>query len=341
MTVDVVTTEIVRNLLLSAAEDMLAVLCRSAFQPLIYENGDAAAALLDRNCDVLGQSSGLPLFLGSLDQAVREAPRIRGGPGWLREGDIALLNDPYIQGAHLTDVTMFAPLYLEGELAGYVAVRADVTDIGGRDPGGGTATTEVYQEGIRLGPTRIATADGPVGAILDILRRNSRSADLLIGDLNAMIAACRTGRQRMAEIVRRFGLPVIEACRDRIFRQSEEADRAAVGAIPDGVYEGRGFLDNDGVDLERPVPVAIRIIVAGERMAIDLTESPDATRGPVNCGRAQTVAAMRVACKMLLAPDRPFDGGCFRNIAIPARPGSMHDAQEPAPCAWYSPLSGC
>ena len=335
MTVDVVTTEIVRNLLLSAAEDMLATLVRSAFQPLIYENGDAAVALMDRNCDVLGQSSGLPLFLGSLDQTIREAVQIRGGPDWLRQGDTVFLNDPYIQGAHLNDVTMFAPLYQEGALIGYVAARADITDIGGRDPGGGTETTEVYQEGIRFGPTRIATAEGPVEEIIDIIRLNSRSGELIVGDLNAMIAACRTGQHRMAEIVRRFGLPAIEACRDEIFRQSEEADRQAVRAIPDGIYEGSGFLDNDGVDLDRPVPVSLRIAVTGERMTIDLTASPDATRGPVNCGRAQTIAALRVAWKMLLAPERSFDGGCFRNLDILTRPGSMHDAQEPAACAWY------
>ena len=108
MTIDVVTTEIVRNLFLSAADDMLATLVRSAFQPLIYENGDAAVALLDRNADVLGQSSGLPLFLGSLDESVKEAVRLRG-PGWLQDGDIVFFNDPYIQGTHLNDVTMFAP----------------------------------------------------------------------------------------------------------------------------------------------------------------------------------------------------------------------------------------
>jgi len=136
MTVDVVTTEIIRNLLLSAAEDMLATLLRSAFQPLIYENADASVALLDRNFSVLGQSSGLPLFLGSLDESVKNAVEYKGGPAWLEEGDVVFLNDPYIHGAHLTDVTMFEPLFIRGVLFGYVAARADITDIGGRDPWG-------------------------------------------------------------------------------------------------------------------------------------------------------------------------------------------------------------
>lgn len=335
MKVDVVTTEIVRNLFMSAAEDMLATLIRSAFQPLIYENGDAAVALLDRDFNVLGQSSSLPLFLGALDGAVRDAVAHRGGADWLNEGDIVFLNDPYIQGAHLTDVTMFAPIHAEGALIGYVAARADITDIGGKDPGGGTGTTEIYQEGIRFGPVKIATSAGPVADIIDIIHRNSRSKDLIIGDLNAMIAACRTGQMRVAEIMRRFGWPTVEACRDEIFRQSEHADRAAVLAIPDGLYEGCGYIDNDGVTLDQRIAISLRVRVDGERMIIDLTDSPDATRGPINCGRLQTVSAMRVACKMLLAPDRAFDGGCFRNIEILTRPGSLHDAAEPAACAWY------
>lgn len=103
---------------------------------------------------------------------------------------------------------------------------ADITDIGGRDPGGGTGTTEVYQEGVRFGPVKIATRKGPVEDIIEIIRINSRSKDLIVGDINAMIASCRTGHKRLIEIVERFGLEKVEACRDEIFRQSERADRA-------------------------------------------------------------------------------------------------------------------
>lgn len=332
---DVVTTEIIRNLFQSAAEDMLATLVRSAFQPLIYENQDAAVALLDRNADVLGQSSGLPLFLGNLDEAVKESLRVRGGTAWLKRGDVICLNDPYIQGTHLTDVTLFAPVFVAATIVGYVAARADVTDVGGIAPGGGTQTTEVYQEGLRLGPVRICDAEGPVTDILDIIRRNSRTKDMVVGDLNAMIASCRTGERRMREILDRFGLETVEGARDAIFRQSETADQEAVQRIPDGSYRGLGHMDNDGIDLTRPVPIPIEITVKGTRMTVDLTASPAATRGPINCGRAQTVAAIRVAFKLLFASQRAFDGGCFRNIEVLTRPGSMHHAQEPASCAWY------
>jgi len=335
MTRDVITTEIVRNLFQSAAEDMHAALVRSAYQPLLYENQDAAVALLDINADVLGQSSGLPLFLGNLDGAVKEVLRSKGGTAWLAPGDVIILNDPYIQGTHVNDVTIFAPVHLGEELAGYVAARGDVTDLGGRDPGGGTETTEIYQEGLRLGPVTIATADGPVQDILDIVKRNSRSRDLVIGDLNAMIAACRIGHRRMVEILERFGRDTVEQCRDEIFRQSVLADLATVSEIPDGVYYGEGAMDNDGIVLDQPVPVRLRVEVLGDKMTVDLRTSPDAALGPVNCGREQTVAAIRVAYKMLFAPDRSFDGGCFQNVEVLTRPGSMHHAVEPAACGWY------
>ena len=335
MSRDVITTEIVRNLFQSAAADMHAALVRSAYQPLLYENQDAAVALLDANADVLGQSSGLPLFLGNLDGAVKAVLRHKGGVNWLSPGDIVILNDPYIQGTHVNDVTLFAPVHLADALVGFVAARGDVTDLGGRDPGGGTETTEIYQEGLRLGPVKIATADGPVSDIIDIVRRNSRSRDLVIGDINAMIAACRIGQRRMVEILDRFGVDTVERCRDEIFDQSARADLATVSAIPDGTYRGEGLMDNDGIVLGTPVPVRLKIVVSGERMTVDLRESPDATRGPVNCGREQTVAAIRVAYKMLFAADRSFDGGCFQNLEVLTRPGSMHHATEPAACGWY------
>jgi N-methylhydantoinase B len=332
---DAITTEIIRNMLQSAAEDMLATLVRSAFQPLIYENQDAAVALLDRNGDVLGQSSGLPLFLGNLDEAVKEALKARGGIAWLEDGDVICLNDPYIQGTHLTDMTLFAPVFVDGRIVGYSAARADVTDVGGMEPGGGTSTTEVYQEGLRLGPVKICNAAGPNADILDILRRNGRTKDLLVGDMNAMIASCRTGKRRMLEIISRFGLPTIEAARDQIFAQSELADREIVRRIPDGTYRRIGYMDNDGIQLDRPIPVPIVIIVKDDRMVVDLTSGPGPARGPINCGRAQTIAAIRVAFKLLLASERAFDGGCFRNLEVLTTPGSMLHALEPASCAWY------
>jgi N-methylhydantoinase B len=143
------------------------------------------------------------------------------------------------------------------------------------------------------------------------------------------------GEQRLQEIVRRFGLPTLEAARDEIFRQTEQIERAVLAGIPDGVYEAEGVLDNDGVDLETPVPIKLRITVSGEDIDFDVTQSADQTVGPVNCGVAQAVSALRVGYKLLVSPDLPGNGGSFRTMTTQVREGSVLGARSPAACQWY------
>ncbi len=132
----------------------------------------------------------------------------------------------------------------------------------------------------------------------------------------------------------RFGIETVSAARDEIYRQSEEIERIAVAAIPDGAYAASGSLDNDGV-AKSPVTVAVRVEVAGDRMLIDLAGSSPMTRGPINAGVAQTISACRMAFKMLIHPERPVDGGTFRTLTVRAPEGSLFAAREPAPCQWY------
>ena len=168
--------------------------------------------------------------------------------------------------------------------------------------------TEIYQEGLRLGPTRVAIGGKPNRDVVDILARNSRFPHSAIGDLHAQIAVSRTGERRFADILDRFGKDTVAAAREEIFAQSERLDRAAIAAIPDGVYRAEGFMDNDGLS-DAEVWVRVAIEVAGDEMTIDLTESSDITRGPINCGEAQTISACRVAFKVMFNPDLPVNGG--------------------------------
>ena len=133
--IDPVSTEIIRNTFISIAEDMNAALIRSAYTPVIYEGKDCVVALLDEKGDVLGQSSGLPLFLGNLEVCVKETAKMFG---WnhFQPGDIFFVNDSYFTGTHLNDATIFAPIFLDNNLVGFSASRAHWLDIGGKDPGG-------------------------------------------------------------------------------------------------------------------------------------------------------------------------------------------------------------
>src|SRR6266536_3000850 len=331
--IDPITTEIIRNFFISCAQDMNVTLIRSAYTPIIYEGKDCSVALLDENGAVLGQSSGLPLFLGNLEISVKLTMEMFGKQVF-EPGDIFYMNDPYMQGTHLNDATIFAPIFWSERLVGFSATRAHWLDVGAKDPGGPMASREIYQEGMRWGPTRIYAGGEPREDIIDLLRRNGRFGSSLIGDMNAQVAACRTGEARFQAILDRFGYETYVQARNEIYRQSEELEREAVAAVPDGTYQASGFLDNDGLG-HGPIPVQLRVDIEGEQMTIDLDGTSPQMEGPVNCGFAQTVSACRVAFKLLINPDRPVDGGTFHTLDVKAQKASIMDAQEPAVCQWY------
>ena len=330
---DPVTTEIMRNAFVSCAQDMNATLIRSAYTPIIYEGKDCSVAILDEHGDVLGQSLGLPLFLGNLEICVKLTADLLGWDAF-RPGDVFYMNDSYMTGTHLNDATIFGPIYWRDELVGFSATRAHWLDVGAKDPGGPMDSHEIYQEGVRWAPTRIYDGGEPREDVIDLLRRNGRFGYSLIGDMNAQVAACRTGEARFQAILDRFGYETYLEAREEIYRQSEELEREAVAAIPDGTYEAEGSLDDDGLG-NGPVPVKLRIDVEGEHMTMDLAGSSPATTGPVNCGFAQTISACRVAFKLLIHPERPVDGGTFKTLDVKAPAGSMFAAEEPSACQWY------
>ncbi|MGW1118716.1 hydantoinase B/oxoprolinase family protein [Streptomyces tanashiensis] len=336
--VDPVTTEIIRCALLQAAEDMNTTLIRSSYTPTIYEAKDCAVALLDRDHNVLGQSSGLPIFLGNLEVCTRATEETYGSDVW-KPGDVWVLNDSYIGGTHLNDVTVYAPIFTEdtadGELIGFAASRAHWIDMGSKDPGGSMDSTSIYQEGLRMGPTKIYEGGEPCEQAHALIARNVRFPQPTLGDMRAQVACARTGARRFAEIVRRWGLQTVLAARDAIFTQTERLEREQIAAIPDGVYEATGHLDNDGVDLRTPLHVTVRVEIDGDRMTMDVTDCADQATGPVNCGAAQTVAACRVGYKLLVSGDVPLNGGSFRPLDVVTRPGTMLAAVEPAACQYY------
>ncbi|RJL24716.1 hydantoinase B/oxoprolinase family protein [Bailinhaonella thermotolerans] len=332
--IDPVTTEIIRCALLQAAEDMNTTLIRSSYTPVIYEAKDCAVALLDRDHNVLGQSSGLPIFLGNLEECTRATERMHGRGVW-EPGDVWVLNDSYIGGTHLNDVTVYAPIFVGGELVGFAASRAHWLDVGAKDPGGSMDSTTIYQEGLRLGPVRIYRAGEPDPAMIEVISRNVRFPHPTLGDMRAQVACARMGERRFAEIIERWGLDTVHAARDEIFAQTERLEREQIAAIPDGVYTASGMLDNDGIDLATPLPVTVRVEVRGDRMTIDLTDCADQATGPVNCGAAQAVAACRVGYKLLVSGDVPLNGGSFAPLEVVTREGSMLAAVEPAACQYY------
>lgn len=329
-----ITTEIVRNALTSAAEEMNASLARSAYSPIIYEMKDCSVGIFNQDAELLGQSAGLPIFLGNLEECIHITTERIGGKVNYRDGDVFIMNDSYMTGTHLNDITVFSPIFYSNQLVGFTATRAHWLDIGAKDPGYPMDATEIYQEGVRIPPTKIYEAGQPRKDVIELITGNSRFREAALGDLNAQIAACRTGEKRYQEIIRRFGLDTVNRCIIDIFNQSEQMDREVIATIPDGIYEAAGYLDNDGV-VDEPVHVQVKVTVEGEQLTIDLTGSSPQRRGMTNCGLAQTISACRVAFKDLINSNAPVTGGNFRTMKVVVPPATIFHAEEPAACGWY------
>lgn len=334
MTVSPITVEIIRSALIQAAEDMNRTLIRSAYTPTIYEGKDCAVALLDRDHNILGQSSGLPIFLGNLEECTRYTENLLGPDCW-QDGDVWVLNDSYIGGTHLNDCTVYAPIFVADELKGFAVSRAHWIDMGSKDPGGSMDSTNIYQDGLRFPPVRLVRKGLEDPDMMRLVSLNVRFPYETLGDMRAQVACARMGARRLAELYRRYDDDVITTARDEIFRQTAELERERIAAIPDGEYVAEGWLDNDGVNLNQPLKVGVRVVVDGDTMLIDLTDSADQTEGPVNCGRAQAVSAARVGYKLIVSPEVSLNGGSFGPLKVDVRDGSLLAAQEPAACQYY------
>ena len=236
---DPITTEIIRSSLNSAAEEMNATLIRSAYTPVIYEMKDCSVGLLDENHLILGQSSGLPIFLGNLEVVTQYTEQTYGREVW-KPGDIWVLNDSYIGGTHLHDMTVYGPVFSgRSGRSGFATCRAHWLDVGGKNAGSSTDSTDIFQEGLRVGGIRVVEAGEMRLDVVDLLSRNSRFSYPARGDLFAQIACVTTGQQRLEAIVDKFGLDVIRAARDEL--PADRALRAASrGSHPRRRLSGRG-----------------------------------------------------------------------------------------------------
>jgi N-methylhydantoinase B len=334
---DAVTSELVRNAYNAIADDMSAMIARSAYSPILYEAHDYGIALFDRNARLLGQYAGLPLFTGGLDAGLR-ATIARYGLDGMRPGDVFTVNDSYITGGHLNDVDVIGVIADEEEILGFIAVRAHWADIGTAEPGFPVNSRNIFQEGVRWGPTRIMVGGEWVQDVIDLLCLNSRVPQTLMGDLRAQIAAIRLGSERLKWLKGRFGQNTLTACASQIFANTETKFRGFIASIPDGVYTAEGTSDNDGVTQEQVVS-KVTVTVAGDRMTVDTTGSALQRPGNLNTGYANTVSAVRLALALLIPEREPeINDGSFRAIEVIAEPGSIYAAEAPAPCMRPHPV---
>jgi N-methylhydantoinase B len=333
--IDPVRVEILRHAFLSVADEMKIVLARTAHNPIIYDVLDFSCGVFDRDCRMIAQADGLPVFLGNLAAAVRAVVEDIGFDRF-RPGDLYLINDPYVMGLHVNDVTTVEPVFHEGELVAFVSTRAHWLDIGGKDPGGSIDCTDIVQEGLWLRSVALYREGRLDQSVWRIIEYNVRYTKNMLGDLRAQVAASRTGQARFSEVVARHGWPAVETAIDELLRRGEQRARAAIAAMPDGVYEAEACLDDDCLG-HGPLRVAARVTIARDELTVDLTGSSPQNVGPVNCGLPGALAACRIAFKAITSPDTLATEGDFAPLHLVVPEGSMFNARYPAPTFVWGP----
>src|SRR2546421_3010740 len=354
-TVNPISLELFRSALTAIAEEMGVVLTRSSYSPNIKERRDFSCALFDLDGRLVAQAAHIPVHLGSMPDSVASALDTFDH---FSPGDIIALNDPFLGGTHLPDITLIAPIYVqvdsahirpandatassfaqagrkesERRLIGFAANRAHHSDVGGMSPGSMPMATEIYQEGIIIPPVKLWEADRPNQALLDVVLRNVRTPNERRGDLAAQTAANRTAIRRMQELIDRWGLSTTEEHIDALIAYAERIARATIEAIPDGRYEFTDHLDNDGI-VDEPVPITAKVTVQGDRITIDFTGSAQQTRGNVNAVAAVAKSATYYVVRCLMPEDAPMNHGTFAPVTVIAPEGSVVNARQPAAVA--------
>ncbi len=337
MSVDPITVEIIRCALKAAANEMSAVLKRTAYNMMIYEVQDYCVSIVDHAGRTMSQNEGaLPIFLADLGVAVEDGVQIYGLNN-IHQGDVFLVNHPEICGQHLNNMVVYTPFFWDGKLLCFLAVRAHWIDVGGGSTGFGSSNTrDVYEEGLQVRSVKIYNEGRPNTEVLRLIEDNIRFPESSLGDLRAQIACCRTGEERLEQICRKYGGPVFLEAVETIWNQTDKLVREAVRAIPDGDYEASSFLDDDGRVMNKTIPIKVKVAVRGDELTIDFSEVADQVPGFINCGSSGGMAAARVAFKALTAPKREVNEGSFRALKVVLPPGKLLSALRPAPIGGWS-----
>ena len=328
---DPITTEVIRNKLEGIANEMELTLLRSSFSPIVKEGLDTSASLFTLGGETLAQACAIPVHLATLIPALHSM-LARFPLATMREGDAYILNDPYCGGTHLPDIAIMTPVFHRGRAIALSATMTHHGDIGGYSPGSlPPNATEIYQEGLRIPPLKFRDAGQYNETLVAILRQNSRLPDTLMGDLNAQLAACNVGARRLNELADRHGTELLLTVFDALLARSEAMTRQALRAIPAGTYRYVDQLDNDGIDLDKPVRIEVAVTIRNGEIEFDLAGTDAQLRGPLNCVPSGSQAAAYFAVRVLTGAAIPTNGGCFRPVHLRLPKGSLVDPQEPAP----------
>ena len=330
---DPITLTVIQSGLQQVCNEMDLAFVRSAFSPVISEALDRSDGIYHKdNGELIAQGElGLPVFVGTMQFGTRcVIERAKD----LKEGDVYIVNDPYLGGTHLMDVRFVKPFFYEGELFAWLANTGHWPDTGGSVPGGFSANaTEVEQEGLRLPPVKLYKAGVMDEEILSIVLSNIRIADQRIGDIKAQAAALSSGQKRFTELIDRYGKQTVNSSIQELRSRAAQQMRAKIKEIPDGLYQGQAFVDSDGV-IDEPLCIDMKVRKQDTELYFDMSDSSPPCLGPMNSVIATTKSSVYLAIKHIF-PDVPINAGTFDPLHIKEPEGTFLYAKYPRP------VSGC
>ena len=331
MIVDPITQEVVRNRLASIADEMEHTLLRAAYSAIVKEGLDASSAIFDISGNNIAQAASIPIHLGCMipaaETVVRKWPKEE-----MRDGDIYILNDPYDGGTHLPDVAVLKPIFVDGQAVALAATMSHHQEMGGIVAGSLPPTaTSLFQEGLQISPMKLVDAGRDIEQVYQFIQRNVRTPDIVMGDLRAQIAACNRADRRIKELAEEIPIHQLAKIMDALLTQSERLVRERISKLPDGSYSFEDFMDDDGVDIGKPVRFFATVTIHGDQVKVDFTGSSKQLKGPFNCVPASSIAAVYYVLRAITGPDIPNNSGCYRNLEIILPEGSIVNPRRPAP----------
>jgi N-methylhydantoinase B len=339
--IDPVRFEVIRNALLAITEEMGATLRRAAYSTNIKTRGDFSCAFFDRQLRTIAQAFAQPSHLGSLAHIVPRAIAAYG-PENLKPGDGILINDPFLGGVHLNDITLISPVFQAGQIFGYLANIAHHVDVGGGAPGSIGVSNEIYQEGVVIPPIRFVKEGQIDRDIFALIRANFRGTKEIAGDFRAQTAANRLGWQRLQALLEKYGGAEFERYLGEMLNYTERRTAHALAQFPDGTFGAESFMDGDGIRAE-PIQLAATVRIQQGRVSVDLTRCAPQRPSPTNATFSQTYSGVVYVLKCLIDPDIPVNDGFYRLVDIRTTPGTVVHAQHPAAVAagWEVAMQVC
>ncbi|MGB7181195.1 MAG: hydantoinase B/oxoprolinase family protein [Burkholderiaceae bacterium] len=330
-TLDPITFAVIKNALDSIIDEVAYTIVRTARSEIVKDVMDYSAAFCAADGQMVAQAKTIALHLGAVPEAMRVITKKYLGK--LAPGDAVILNDPYQGGMHLPDIFMVMPVFHSGQLQGFFVVICHHTDMGGRVPGSNASdSTEIYQEGLRIPAVKLYEQGEMNEMLRDIIAKNVRVPDLVLGDLKAQYTAGQVGARELSGLFDKNGPELMQRCFTELLDYAERMTRQEIAGWPDGTYRFTDYIDNDGFN-DQPLPIAVAITVQGDGLIVNYEGSSGQVAAALNSTLSYTQSCTYLSVRSVLKADIPNNQGLFRAIKVIAPEASILNPQMPAPCA--------